>query len=172
MRLFGVFPVMGRRTVVALGVTGMLLMASAVQAQDPPPAQPPAQPAAAPAPPDPLKFENAELVILLWQIKPEKADDFAALIKELKAKMAMSAKPDVKAQGDGIKLLRVQTDPSLVGPAIFLLSLEPPSSTLSYDAVKMIYEYAGFTREEADALYKRLSEAHVQLVPWNIKKIG
>jgi hypothetical protein len=170
MRLSRVFPVFGRRTVVALGVAGMLMMASAAQAQEPPPAQPPAQ-AAAPAAPDPLKFENAELVILLWQIKPEKADDFTALIKELKAKMAMSEKPEVKAQGESIKLNRVQTDPAVAGPAIFLLMLEPVSN-LTYDSVKMIYEHAGFTREEADALYKRLSEAHLQLAPWNVKRVG
>lgn len=170
MRLSGVFPVIGRRTVVALGVAGMLVMASAAQAQEPPPAQPPAQ-AAAPAAPDPLKFENAELVILLWQIKPEKADDFAALIKELKAKMVANEKPEVKAHGESIKLMRVQTDPAVAGPALFLLSLDPPSA-LSYDSVKMIYDQAGFTREEADALYKRLADAHVQLVPWNIKRIG
>lgn len=170
MRLSGFFPVMGRRTVVALGVTGMLAVASMAQAQTPPPAQPPAQ-AAAPAAPDPLKFENAELVILLWQIKPEKADDFASLIKELKAKMATNEKPEVKAQGESIKLMRVQTDPTVAGPAIFLLMLDPPVS-MTYDSVKMIYDHAGFTREEADALYKRLSEAHMQLAPWNIKRIG
>ena len=39
MRLSRVFPVMGRRTVVALGVAGLLMMASAVQAQEPAPAQ-------------------------------------------------------------------------------------------------------------------------------------
>lgn len=165
MRLFGFLPAVGRRMVVALGVAGMMFtIAPAAQAQDPAAAQ-------VPAAPDPLKFENAEMVILLWQVKSETADDFQALVRELKAKMAMSEKADVKAQGDGIKLARVQTDPTQ-GPAIFLLTLEPPSSTLSYDPVKMIYENSGFTREEADALYKRLSEAHVSITPWTIKKIS
>ena len=89
--------------------------------------------------PKPMKYEWREIGNNHWQIKPEKADDFASLIKELKAKMATSEKPDVKAQGDSIKLMRVQTDPSVAGPAIFLLMLDPPSS-LSYDSVKMMQE--------------------------------
>lgn len=165
MRLFGFLPAVSRRVVVALSVAGMLFtVAATAQAQDP-------AAAAAPAAADPLKFDNAELVILLWQVKAETADDFQALVKELKAKMATSDKAEVKAQGDGIKLARVQTDPSQ-GPAIFLLMLEPPSSTLSYDPVKMIYENSGFTREEADAIYKRLTEAHVSITPWTVKKIS
>ena len=46
------------------------------------------------------------------------------------------------------------------------------SSALSYDPVKMLYDSGVFTRAESDALYKRLSEAHQQLMPWILKKIG
>ena len=39
MRLSGVLPVMGRRVVVALGVAGLLMVATSVQAQTAAPAQ-------------------------------------------------------------------------------------------------------------------------------------
>ena len=86
---------MSRRTSVGLGLAAVLLCGtSGIQAhpmQDPAPAAA----AQAPAKPDPFKFSD-EFVLLVNQIKPEKAADFESAWSTIIAKLTASDKPGLK----------------------------------------------------------------------------
>src|SRR5262245_66637653 len=57
---------------------------------------------------DTLKF-TGEAAIVLNLIKPEKAADFEAVWKDIKAKLAASDKPELKAFGENLKIFKVDS---------------------------------------------------------------
>lgn len=161
MRLSGVFPVMGRRTVVALGVAGMLMMASAAQAQEPPPAQPPAQ-AAAPAPPDPFKFDGTGPVMLMITVKGGQEAVFEEAYMAIRTALNASDKPELQAQGKSMQLLRLTADLPAGQARPYVVFLDPPVANQSYEFTQLLY-YSGAwkaddveIRKQIDAIFEKL----------------
>lgn len=175
MRLSGVFPVMGRRTVVALGVAGMLMMASAAQAQEPPPAQPPAQ-AAAPAAPDLFKFDGTHPVMLMISVKPGQEAVFEEAFDAVRKGLAASDKPELQAQAKSMVLLRLTSDipPTMNRP--FVVYLDPPVANLSYNFTKMIYESGAWkaddveVRKQIDPIYEKFVASVAEQGIWPLVK--
>ncbi len=165
MRLSGVLPVMGRRVVVALGVAGLLMVATSVQAQT----AAPAQAAAQPEPPDPLKFNGATSIMVLLSVKQGQEATFESAFNEMKAGLAGAAKPEFQAQAKTMQFLKVDAVPPPDQPVLYLLFLDPPVTDLSYNNTKIIY-YAGNERrlrcghfaggaEEAMMIYTKLKDS-------------
>lgn len=171
MVLAGWLPASSRRSLVALGlVTVVGVSGSSVRealAQTPPPAQQaaPAQEA------DPLKFSTDLPLLLVNRIKKDKAADFEAAWTQIRAGLAKSDKPEIKAFADTLaKLYKVDAD---AGTSVFyIFELTPPSKTHSYNPVKVLYETGAFTREESDAIYAKLKDCYEQINPWPLVKIG
>lgn len=149
MRFSGSVSVVSRRALMALAVVAGL--SSVAFAQDPAAAQP-AQPQ------DQLKMTD-DHVMLMYQIKPEKAADWEAGWSEIKAKLVASDKPDIKQFGESIKLYKVELPASPV--TIYIFDFDPPSKMFSYDPTKILY-YDDATktlfgdRETIDKLYAKV----------------
>src|SRR5436190_21526080 len=113
---------MSRRTSVGLGLAAVLLCGtSGIQAhpmQDPAPAAA----AQAPAKPDPFKFSD-EFVLLVNQIKPEKAADFESAWSTIIAKLTASDKPGLKEMGEGLKIYKLGAAPAAGQPILYIFNL-------------------------------------------------
>ncbi len=158
MRLSGFLPAMGRRTVVAFGVAGMLMWASSAQAQGPPAAAQQAQPEA----PDQFKFNGANPVMLILSIKEGQEATFEEAWVAIRSGLAANSKPEMQAQAKSMQLLRltVELPPGQSRP--FVVFLDPPVANQSYDFTQILY-YSGAwdvavpeTRTAVDAIYKKL----------------
>ncbi len=171
MRLFGFLPVMARRTVVALGVAGMTLtMAPAAYAQD----------AAAAAPqqaaPDPFKFDGANPVFIMLQIKSGQDATFEQAFLAIRNGLAAAAKPELQAQAKSMTLLRVNADlpPGTARP--YVISLDPPVAGVSYNFTVMLYESGAWkaddieVRKVIDEIYKNLAASVEQQFIWPLVK--
>jgi len=154
-----------RRVIMALGVAAMLCATSGVRAQD----------AAKPADkPDQLKFDYDGPMVLIYQIKPDRAADFEALWIGLRAGLAKSDDADLKAFGETLYPYKVE------GASVYVFRLDSPSKKFTYDPIKMIYEHVNydkpekglFTRAEADALYNKFNGAQEGIAAWKLKKVG
>jgi hypothetical protein len=171
MRLSGILPVLGRRVVVALGVAGMLLVASSVQAQTAPAAA-----AAQPEPPDTLKF-GANLggpILLMLQIKPGQEATFEEAWATIKAGLAASAKPELQAQAKTMNLLKLNSEMPADVPRPYVVILDPPNADTSYDFVKMLY-YSGAwkaddpeVRKQIDAIYEKVKASLAMMGVWTM----
>lgn len=141
------------------------------------------------AQPDPLKFASASPVILGWQVKADKTKDFEDFWAGLKAVLAKSEMtPELKAFGESLnKIYKVNVPPFADAGGnqvvIYLFHLDPPSTTLSYNPVAVLYtdpnglraalENPKMPRAEADALYEKVKTAVATINPiWPLTKIG
>lgn len=173
MRLSGILPVVGRRVVVALGVTGMLLVASSAQAQDPPPA---AAAAAQPQPPDPFVFPGTNPVMVLLSIKQGQDAAFEAGFSEMKAGLTAAVKPEFQAQGKSLQLMKVDAMPAAGQPILYIMYLDPPVATLSYDFTQILYYGGAFDvstpelRKKVDELYAKFTASLESRNIWPILK--
>ena len=131
----------------------------------------PLQDAAAPKPPDPFKF-SAEHVLLINQIKPEKAADFESAWAAIKDKLSKSAKPDLKEMGDGLKIFKLATPGAAGSPVLYIFEMSPPSKTQSYDPTQILFFSTAFERAEADAIYAKIKDAYASITPWPLVKVG
>ena len=153
-----------RRTFIAVGVAVMLSAASGLKAQ---------QAAAPAAPPDPLKL-TGEFVVLVNQVKAEKAADFESAWATIKDKLTKSDNPELKAQGEGMKIYKVDL-PAATTPGaavVYLFLLNPPSKTQSYDPTQILFFSKAFERAEADAIYAKIKDAYMSINPWPLAKVG
>ena len=153
-----------------LGVVGAVAVLSLV----PRVAMAQEQQAAAPAQEaDQLKFASTSPIILINQVKAEKAADFESAWAAMRAAFAKSEKAEVKAFGETLnKLYKVEMP---AGPAvIYIFQLDPPSTAFSYNPVKILYEtlQGSMTREEQDAVYAKLKDAYQSINPWPFVKVG
>ena len=171
----GTWSALSRRTLFAVGVAALLCAASGIKAQ---PLQDPAPAQAKPdAKPDPLKL-SGDHFILLYTIKPDKTADFESVWTTIKEKLAKNEKADLKELAESIKIYKVNAVVAAGAPpptqVLYLFELNPPSKTLSYDPVKLIYESGSFPdRPEADALYKKLGESLAGGINlWPLSKVG
>jgi hypothetical protein len=161
----------GRRALLVVGVSALLCAASTVRAYQ---AQAPAE--------DPFKIAG-DFGMLVFQIKADKTADFESAWNTIKDKLSKSDKPDLKEQGDSIKIFRVNVPPAPAAagapaqPAVYIFYLAPPSKTLSYEPTKILYDSKTqdgkpvFERAEADAIYKKIAEAFAGLSSWPMSKV-
>lgn len=159
MRLSGIFPVMGRGTVVALGVAGLLTMASAAQAQDAQAAQPAAQTA---APADPFKFDGSNPVMLMITVKGGQEALFEEAFVAIRGGLTASDKPELQAQGKSMQLMKLTADLPAGQARPYVVFLDPPVANHSYDFTQLLY-YSGAwkiteapVRTEVDAIFEKL----------------
>ena len=165
----------------AAGVLGfaVVMMAAApglASAQTPAPAAPPQE--------DVLKFSSNAPAMILIQVFADKTADFEAGWAGIRAALA-KGDADQKAVSDSMGKLFKVDQPPLDTPQgkglIYVLQLDAPNTTLTYNPFKLIYEVlwkngaegAVLKREEADAIYEKL-KASLQSVnpPWKLVKIG
>jgi hypothetical protein len=160
--LWGSLSASSRHVMVTVGLGLALCAASTLRAQ-----QPPAQDA-----PDPLKL-SGDFVLLVNQIKPDRAADFESAWAAIRDKLTKSDKPDLKELGSSLNIYKLDTPPAAGAPVVYIFRLEPPSKTQSYDPTKILYYSGAFPdRAEADAIFKKIDGAYVGIQPWPMKKIG
>ena len=167
------------RAGVVGGLAVMLTAGSFVRpllarAQDPAPAQQ--------APADPLKFSHDGPLLLIYQVKPDRAADFEALWAAIRAGLAKSDRAEVKAFGESLVPYKVSSTPN-----VYVFKLDQPSKTFSYNPVAILYDAEHiltpapnpglFSRAEADELYnKKFSgsggDVFTAIQPWPLVKVG
>ena len=141
-------------------------------------------PAAAAPVQDLLKFERATPVILAWQIKADKGKEFEEAWAGIKALIAKSENAELRAFGETLnKIFKVDAPPfdfSGNQAVTYIFYLDPPSTTHSYDVIKILYTYLGagvegskVTRAEADPLVEKIKAGFLQIYPiWKLIKVG
>ncbi len=171
MRLSGCLPVLGRRVMVMLGVAGMLLVASSAHAQVAAPAQ-----AAQPEPPDPFMFTSTAPVMVLLSINQGQEAAFESGFNEMRNGLAAAAKPEFQAQAKSMQLLKVDLPPAAGQPVVYVLYLDPPLTTVSYDFTKIFYYSGAFDvstpelRKKVDDIYAKFTAAVAGRNLWPIVK--
>jgi hypothetical protein len=144
---------------------------------------------AAPPQEDVFKFSTNAPVMVLMQIAADKTADFESAWSALRAGLAKSEAADVKSFGESLgKLYKVDQPPfpaqTPAGPVqvvLYVLQIDSPSTTYSYNPFKAIYdmlwnatpEKSILKREEADAMYEKLKASFQSInPPWKLVKIG
>jgi hypothetical protein len=175
MRLSGFLPVMGRRVVVALGVAGMLLVASSARAQD----------AAA----DPLKFDGSHPAMVLLSIKADAEAGFNESMTRMKTHLTAHADAKAQALGNSMQLYKLNVPASEQVPGqgpvfVYILQMEKPVAGVSYNLLQVLY-YSGFflpldekgqpagtpeDRKKVDDIYNPLVAAVANITPWPLVK--
>jgi hypothetical protein len=161
--------------VAAVACLNLVVGVAQAAAQTPPPAQAPAPPAQAP---DPLLFTANAPVLMVFQIKTDKTADFESAWGAIRAAFGKAAKPETKAFGETLqKLYKVEAGGAAPQPvSVYLLQIDAPSKTYSYDLGKVIYmtlmEEKALTREEADAIIAKLKDSLAGINPWVLTKVG
>jgi hypothetical protein len=185
----GYLPAIDRRALVALviavalGVTTGARAASGSAPQDPKPAA--GQPAA-----DPFQFSHDGPFLMVWTIKPDRADGFEKAWMSIKDALSKSSNAEHKGFGDNMTIYRVTTvTPGQ--PIVFVFQMNPPSKTLSYNPVKILFEYlkpptpdaaaaanppppppGTFSYDEAMTIFKLLEGANEGVAFWPLAKKG
>jgi hypothetical protein len=155
----------GRRAILLASLAAVLSATSSVRAH---PGQDPAKPAEV----DPFKVTQNLPTLIIYQIKPDRAEDFQALWAGIRAGLAKSEKADVKAFADTLQPLRVQLPAAAAAQtAVFVFKLDAPSLTISYNPIQLLYyvDPAAFKREDADALYKKFDGSFQGYSIWPLK---
>jgi hypothetical protein len=157
----------GRRAVMVAGFALLVAVVPSVAA---------AQEAAPAQQDDPLLFKSASPILLVNQIKAEKAADFESAWAEIRAAFAKVNKPEVKAFGETLNKMYKVDLPAAGGAVIYIFQLDAPSTAFSYNPVKILFEAIqkneGMTYDEANAIYNKLKDAYQSINPWPIVKIG
>ena len=185
----GFLPAISRRGLVAftlavaLGATTGARAASGSE-QD--------KPAAGQAAADPFQFSHDGPFLMVWTIKPDRADGFEKAWMSIKGALGKSTNAEHKAFGDGLTIYRVTTAPPAGQPIVFVFQMNPPSKTLSYNPVKILFEYlkaptptdpaaaanppapppGTFTYDEAMTIFKLLEGANDGVAFWPLAKKG
>ncbi|MDQ3069819.1 MAG: hypothetical protein M3R55_08840 [Acidobacteriota bacterium] len=149
-------------------LVALIAVSAPVAAQQAPPAA--QQPAAAPQP-DAMKFD-AKIAIVVNEVKPEKAADFEAVWTAIKAGLAASSKPELQQQAASLKMMKLATEVPAGSPALYVFSLDPVVTGVSYDPVKILFESGAFERAKADELYAKLKDAYNRISPWPLVTFG
>lgn len=156
----------------AAAIVGMALVLAAPQT------------AAAQAAPqqDALKLTAAVPTVILIQINADKTADFEAAWSAMRAGLAKSTKDEVKAFGESLAVLFKVDQPPIEGKtALYMLQIEKPSTTITYNPFAIVYEQLWnadeklslITRAEADAIFEKLKASFQNInPPWPLKKIG
>ena len=165
----------------AAGVFGFAVMMAAApglaSAQTPAPAAPQQE--------DVMKFSASVPALVLIQVHADKTADFEAAWSGMRTGLAKSPNADVKAFGESLaKLFKVDQPPVAAGDAkvvIYVLQIDAPSTTISYNPYKIIWEVLWkpaeaeslLTRAEADAIFDKMKAAFQSInPPWKLIKVG
>jgi len=183
----GFMPAVGRHATVAFILAiAVGAAAGAVYAQDPAAAQQPQQPAE-----DVFKFNHDGPFLMIWTIKPDRADDFEKAWLTIKDALAKTTNAEHKALGDGLTIYRVASPPKAGDPVVFVFQMNPPSKTLTYNPVTILFTYlkppapdpsapapptppppppGTFTYDEAMTIFKLLEGANEGIAFWPLQK--
>jgi hypothetical protein len=169
MFLVGSWSAARRREVMTLGLAAALCaVAAVITLQATPPVQD--QHAA-------FRF-GTDAGMVVWQVPEAKIADFEAAWSEIMSRLAGSEKPELKELGASIKIYRPNS-PTPGQPVSYFILGDPPSKTLPYSPVYIVYESGIFPatpegRAEADALWKKLpiEGEGVSISALPLKKLG
>jgi hypothetical protein len=135
-----------RRAVVVAVTVALLCGASGMRAQGQAPAA---------AAPDQWTI-TSEQGLVIFQVEPTKTAEWESAWAEIKTKLsALTAKPDHKALGESINMLKVAAPAAADQPAIYVLYLNPPAK-VSYDPTKFLFVEGVMPRPEADAIFEKI----------------
>ena len=143
---------MRRPFMISTGVLVLALLPAALVAQtppaqpppaQPPPAQPPAQqpptePATPEKPTEPKVGFTTPAGMLLVQIKPDQTAAFEELITKLKAALAATADPDLKAQGDTMKVFK--SGEGMGDSALYVVLVDPAKAGTEYNPIDVLFK--------------------------------
>jgi hypothetical protein len=185
----GFLPAVNRRALVVLLFASALgVSTGAAHAQDPAAAQPQQQPAQ-----DVFKFSHDGPLLMVWTIKPERAADFEKAWLSIKDALAKSANAEYKALGDGLTVYRVTQQLKPGDPEVFVFQVNPPSRSLTYNPVTILFTYlkppdppadappgttppppppGTFTYDEAMVIFKLLEGSNTGIAFWPMQKKG
>jgi hypothetical protein len=148
-----------RRTMVAVLLAGFSFTAVSVQAQD---ASAPA--AQAPAAPDPFKF-TTDAAVMSFYVKPDQTAAFEGIWSAIRGGLAASAKPELKALGDGLKVYKAAAPPTENGVVYYVVA-DPVDKTLSYSPSPFLLFEAGlFDDATARKYFEQLQAALNGIIP-------
>ena len=161
----------------SLALLAFVVMAAArpASAQDKP---------AAPPPEDLLKFSTSVPTLILIQVHADKAADFESSWAAIKAGFAKVQDAEQKAFGETLTKLFKLDQPPMDTPAgkaiVYVLQVDAPSTTQSYNPGKIIYDVlwkngadgAPMSRQEADDLFKKIAPVFQSITPWKLAKVG
>jgi hypothetical protein len=150
---------------LALGPAALFAQATP-PAQQPPAQQPPAQPAAAaPAQPPAAKIGfTTPAGMLLVQIKPAQTADFEDMMSKLKAGLAASTDPALKAQTAGFKVYKSKEP--FGANALYVIMIEPATADAEYELIAMMTKTMTpeqLRAPEMAATWKRYADAFAGL---------
>jgi hypothetical protein len=122
-----------------------------------PPVQPPAQPMQqAVAAPSVRVFTSSTGVVLNF-IKPDKTDDFEAVVEKLKDALQNSSNAQRKQQAASWKVYK-SSDPGPAGSVLYVYIVDPVVKGADYAVSTILAE--AFSAEELAALFKQYTEAY------------
>lgn len=173
MRLSGILPVMGRRVVVALGVAGMLMVASSAQAQEA----------------DPLKFDGTHPAMVILSIKADAEAGFTESMNKMKSILTSHANAKAQELGNSMQMYKLNVPAAEQVPGqgpvfVYILQMEKPVAGVSYNLLQVLY-YSGFflpldekgqpagtpeDRKKVDDIYNPLVAAVANITPWPLVK--
>jgi len=154
------------RAAVGLGLAACI-GAATVAAVAPAPTPTPALDRVARQAADPLKFTRSGRMLLVYQVAPDKAEDFVLTWRTIKDLLAKTNDPGLTAFSRSLRIDRVETVPG--ADAVFLFDLDPVSTTYSYHPVTLLFETlaekpdqpgVGLTYAQATELYEKVKEAN------------
>lgn len=143
MFLVGSLSAAGRRTVFTLSLAALLAAPSGAAAQAAAPAQ------------DAFSFSTADAGLIVWTVPEAQMADFESVWSAILGKLNASAKPELKELGSTLSILRPST-PAPGQPVQYFIVANPSSKTTTYDPTFLLFKAELFTREEAEALFKKL----------------
>jgi hypothetical protein len=144
---------------VAVLLAGFSFTAVSVQAQD---ASAPA--AQAPAAPDPFKF-TTDAAVMSFYVKPDQTAAFEGIWSAIRGGLAASAKPELKALGDGLKVYKAAAPPTENGVVYYVVA-DPVDKALSYSPSPFLLFEAGlFDDATARKYFEQLQAALNGIIP-------
>ncbi len=151
MFLVGSLSGAGRRTMFTLSLAALLAAPSGAAAQGAAAAAPAAQE-------EPFNFSASDAGLIVWTVPEAQMADFEAVWGTILGKLNASAKPELKELGATLSVLRPGT-PAPGQPVQYFIVANPSSKTTTYDPTFLLFKADLFTREEAEALFKKLPTA-------------
>ena len=167
---------MRRPFVISTGALALALLPAAVFAQTPAAPQTPAQPPAAAAPATPSEPKlgfTTPAGILLVQIKTDQTAAFEELNSKLKAALATTTDPALKAQGTAWKVYK--SAEGMQGNALYVVVIDPASAGTKYNPIDVLFKTMTDEQKrapETQEMFKRYAAAFAGVNKLNITPVG
>jgi hypothetical protein len=167
---------MRRPFVISTGALALALLPAAVFAQTPAAPQTPAQPPAAAAPATPSEPKlgfTTPAGILLVQIKTDQTAAFEELNSKLKAALATTTDPALKAQGTAWKVYK--SAEGMQGNALYVVVIDPASAGTEYNPIDVLFKTMTDEQKrapETQEMFKRYAAAFAGVNKLNITPVG